>query len=218
MGKTPQKEVHVTLKPNVELERGRPSKVPLNLKENLAKLLTQTKDAVLIREMGEDDEMGSLFVKPIVLMPMNDHVRLMVDERYLNSVTDHTIYSRPLESTQMITTRVNGKVFSVRDLCCAYHQVPLRPETQKSTVFIIGGEQNTYAVGLYGLCGLRKFFDRLKTTSFVPLIKIKQSIIYMDDTIMQSQNKNEMLTVINQYHTLLSKGGLRAAPGKTFFY
>ena len=60
---------HVTLKSNVELKRQRPSKVPLHLKEKLEKLLTQIKDADIIREMGDDDEMGSLFVNPIIVMP-----------------------------------------------------------------------------------------------------------------------------------------------------
>ena len=33
---------------------------------------------------------------------------------------------------------------------------------------------------------------------------------------MQSQNKNEMFTIKNEYHTLLRKAGLKAAPDKTF--
>ena len=115
-------------------------------------------------------------------------------------------------------TRVNGKVFSVSDLSCAYHQVPLSPETQKLTGFIIGGKQYTYIRGFYGLCGLPNFFSRLMTIHFDPLIKKKQAITYIDDTIMQSQNKNEMFTVIKEYHTLLRKAGLKAAPDKTFFF
>ena len=158
VGKTRQ-NFHVTLKPNIELKRQRPSKVLLHLKEKLEKLLTQLKDADIIREMGDDDEMGSLFVNPIILMPKNDYVKLVIDARYLNSVTDLTNYSRPLEPVQMIMTRVNGKVFSVSDLSCAYHQVPLSPETQKLTSFIIGGKQYNYTRGFYGLCGLPNFFS-----------------------------------------------------------
>ena len=52
---------------------------------------------------------------------------------------------------------------------------------------------------------------------FDPLIEKKQAITYIVDTIMQSQNKNEMFTVINEYHTPLRKAGLKAAPEKTFF-
>ena len=35
---------------------------------------------------------------------------------------------------------------------------------------------------------------------------------------MQSQNKNEMLTVIDEYHTLIRRPRLRATPDKTIFY
>ena len=56
------------------------------------------------------------------------------------------------------------------------------------------------------------------TVQFDPLIGKKQAITYTDDTIMQSQKKNEMFTVINEYHSLLRKAGLKAAPNKTYFF
>ena len=143
---------------------------------------------------------------------------LVIDARYLNSVTDLTNYSWPLVPVQTIMTRVNGKVFSVSDLSCAYHQVPLSPETQELTSFIIGGKQYTYTRGVYGLCGLPNFFSRLMTIHFDPFIKKKQAITCIGDTIMQSQNKNKMFTVNNEYHTLLRRAGLKAAPDKTFFF
>ena len=142
--------------------------------------------------------MGSLIVNPIILMPKNDSVKLVIVARYLKTVTDLTSYSWPLEPVQMFITRVNGKVFSVSDLSCAYHQVPLSPETQKLTSFIIGGKHYTYTRGFYELCGLPNFFSRLMTIHFDPLIRKKQAITYIDDTILQSQNKNEMFTVINE--------------------
>ena len=217
VGKTRQK-FHITLKPNVEMKCQRASKVPLHLKDKNEKLLTQLKDADIIREMGDDDEMGSLFVNPKILMPKTDYAKLVIDARYLNSVTDLTNYSWPLEPVQMIMTRVNGKFFSVSDLSCAYHQVPLSYETQKLTSFTIGGRQYTFTPGFYGLCGLPNFFSRLMTIPFDPLIRKKQAITYIDDTIMQSQTRGEMFTIINEYHTLLRKAGLKAAPDKTFFF
>ena len=216
VGKT-RRKFHVILKPKVELKRQRPSKVPLHLKEKLEKLLTQIKDAYVIREMGDDDEMGSLYVNPTILMPKNDYVKLVIDARYLNSVTDLTNYSWPLQIVKMNMTRVNGKLFSVSGLSCAYHQFPLSPETQKLPCFIIGGKQYTYTCGFYGLCGLSNLFSRLMTIHFDPLIKKKEAITYIVDTIMQLQNKNEKFKVINEYHTLLRKACLKAAPDKTFF-
>ena len=188
------------------------------MKEKQEKLLTQLKDVDIIREMGDDDEMGSLFVNSIILMPKNDYLKLVIDARYLNSVTDLTNYSWHLELVQMIMTMVNDKVFSISDLSCAYHQVPLSPETQKLTISIIGGKQYIYTRGFYGLCGLPNFFSRLMTIHLDPLIKKKQAINYIDDTILQSKNKNELFTVINDYQTFLSKAGRKAAPDETFFH
>ena len=89
VGRTRQK-FHVKFKPNGEVKRQRPSKVPLHLNEKLEKLLTQLKDEDIIREMGDDDEMGSLFVNPIILTPKSDYVKLVMDLRFLNSATDLT--------------------------------------------------------------------------------------------------------------------------------
>ena len=71
VGKTRQMFI-VTLKPNVELKQQRPSKIPLHLKEILEKLLTQIKDAKIFSELGDDNEMVSLFVNSIILMPKDD--------------------------------------------------------------------------------------------------------------------------------------------------
>ena len=189
---------HVTLKPNVELKRQRPSKVPLNLKEKLEKLLTKLTDADIVRELG-GDEMGSLIVNPVILMPKNDYVKLVIDARYIISLTNLTNYSWPSEPVQMIMTTVNGKVFSVSDVSCPYHQVPLSREIQKLTSFLIDGKQYTFTLEFYGLCGLPNFLSQLLTIHFGPLIKKKQAITYIDGTIMQSQNKNEMFTVTDEH-------------------
>ena len=58
VGKVRQK-FHVTLKANSELKKQRPSKVPLHLKDKLEKLLGQLQEADIIREMGDNDELGS---------------------------------------------------------------------------------------------------------------------------------------------------------------
>ena len=115
-------------------------------------------------------------------------------------------------------TTVNGKFFSVSDLSCAYHQVPLSFETQKLTSAIIGGRRYTFTRGFYGLCGLQNFISRLVMIRFDPLIRKKQAITYIDDTFMQSQTRSEMFTIISEYYTLLRKAGLKAAPDKTFFF
>ena len=217
VGKTRQK-VHVKLKPNVELKRQKPSKVPLHLKEKLEKLLTQLKDADFNQKMGDKDEMGSIFINLIILMPKSDYVKQVIDARFLNSITDLTNYSWTLEPVQKIMTRANRKFFSVSDLSCAYPQVALSPETQKLTSFIIGGRQYKYTRGFYVLCSLPKSFSRLMPINFEPLIKKEQAIPHIDGTILQSQNKGEMFSIIHEYHDLLRMAGLKAVSEKTFFF
>ena len=145
IGQTRQKFL-VTLKPNSEHRKQRPSKCPLHLKDKQEELFGQLEDSGIIREMGDDDELGSLFVNPIILLPKAEYVKLVSDARYLNSITDLTNNSWPIEPVQMIITRINCNYFSASDLSCAYHQVPLSPETQKLTSFLIGGKQYTYQV------------------------------------------------------------------------
>ena len=102
-----------------------PGKLLYTQKEKLEKLLTQLKDANIIREMGDDAETGSINVTRIILAPQKDYVKVAFDAKYLNSVTDLTNYSWSLEPVQMITTRVNGKFVSVSHLSCGYLKLPL---------------------------------------------------------------------------------------------
>ena len=121
----------------------------------------------------------------------------------------------------MIITRVNGKVFSVSDLSCAYHQVPLSPDTQKLTSFIIQlvvWETVHLHTWVLWLMRTSKLLQSANDNTFRPPHQEKQAITYIDDTILQSQNKNEIFTVINEFHTLLRKAGLKAAPDKMFFF
>ena len=56
------------------------------------------------------------------------------------------------------------------------------------------------------------------TIHFVLPIKSKQAITYIDDTIMQPQNKSEKFSIILEYHIFLRKAGLTAAPEQTFCF
>ena len=61
--------------------------MPLSFKDKLEKLLGQLQDSGIIREMGDDDELGSLFVNPFILLPKADYVKPVIDARYLNLIT-----------------------------------------------------------------------------------------------------------------------------------
>ena len=53
--------------------------------------------------------------------------------------------------------------------------------------------------------------------AFGPLIKEKKAITYIDDTLLQPYTK-EMFNKIKEYHALLRKANLKAAPDKTMSF
>ena len=112
VGKITQ-EFHVQLKKNAELRKQRPLKVPLHYRGRLEILLTELQRAGIIREMGNDVEMGSLFTNPIIILPKGDTAKLVIDARYLNSITDLTNYSWTREPVQMLLTRLDGVYYTM---------------------------------------------------------------------------------------------------------
>ena len=108
-------------------------------------------------------------------------------------------------------TRVNGAYFTSSDLSCAYRQV-LLTETQKLPSFIVDGRQYTYQVGFYGLKPIPNFDIKLMRYAFGLQKMRRQAITYIDDTLLQAQDKQEMFTVILEYHALWRKANLKAAP------
>ena len=107
--------------------------------------------------MGDGSEMRSSFINPVIILPKGNIVKLVIDARYLNSITDLSKYSWPLEPIGSLLTRLNGNYFTTSDLCSAYNQVPLTEETQQLTGFVIGSKQYTFQRGFYGLCGQPNF-------------------------------------------------------------
>ena len=83
--------------------------------------------------MGDDTEMGSSFINPVIILPKGNIVKLVIDSRYLNSITDLSKCSRPLEPIGSLLTTLNGNYFITSDLCSAYNQVPLTEETKQLT-------------------------------------------------------------------------------------
>ena len=200
---------------NSILTKQRPSQVPLHHQEKSEILLEQLCKAGITREMGDNTEMGSSFINTVIILPIENIVKLVIYARYLNSITNLSKYSWPLEPIGSLLTRLNGNYFTTRDLCSAYNQVPLTKETQQLTSFVIGSKQYTFQLGFYGLCGLPNFFSRIMTILFAPLKKSGQAITYIDDTIMQAQTAEEMYSIIKKYHLLLRKAGLKAQPEET---
>ena len=76
------------MKKDDELRKQPPSRVPLHYRDRLEVLLNELQQAGIFRGMGSDVEMGSLFTNPLIILPKGDTVKMVIDARYLNSITD----------------------------------------------------------------------------------------------------------------------------------
>ena len=135
IGRTKHK-FHLPLKKDATFKKQRPSKIPIHLRDKLEKLMDELIQAGIIRELNENDDMNSWFVNPVIILPKKDYVKLVIDARYLNSITDTSNSSWPLEPLNVLMTRITGTIFTSSDLSSAYNQVPLTEDTQKVTSFL----------------------------------------------------------------------------------
>ena len=100
----------------------------------------------------------------------------------------------------------------------AYNQKPLDEKSRRLTQFVIGNQQYEFNRLFYGISKGAAAFSAFMSKIFRPLILKKKVITYLDDVFMQSQTKDEMFTVLEQYHKKLQNKNLKAAPDKLPFF
>ena len=102
----------------------------------------------------------------------------------------------------------------------AYNQMPLDEQSQRLTQFVIGNQQYEINRLFYGISIGPAAFSAFSPLSkiFRPRILRKHAITYSDDVFMQSQTKDEMFIILEQYHQKLKNENMKAAPDKSHFF
>ena len=100
----------------------------------------------------------------------------------------------------------------------AYNQMPLDEQSRRLTQFVIGNQQYEFNRLFYGISIGPAAFSAFMSKIFRPPILKKNAITYLDDVFMQSQTKEEMFNVLEQYHQILQNENLKAAPDKSHFF
>ena len=100
----------------------------------------------------------------------------------------------------------------------AYNQMPLDEQSRRLTQFVIGILQYEFNRLLYGISIGSAAFSAFMSKIFRPLKLKKKAIKYLDDVFMQSQTKDEMFIVLEQYHQILKNENMKAAPERSPFF
>ena len=96
--------------------------------------------------------------------------------------------------------------------------MPLDEQSRRLTQFVIGNQQCEFNRLFYGISIGPAAFSAFMSKIFRPLILKRNAITYLDDVFMQSQTKDEMLTVLEKYHKILQNENLKGAPNKSHFF
>ena len=123
----------------------------------------------------------------------------------------------PIEPVDVALTRINCTIFTTADLNSAYNQIPLDNESMRYTHFTIGNEQYCFKRLFYGTSIGPAAIASILTDFLYPLIQKGTVITYVDDIFIQTTTYDQMYETLEEYHKILQKENLKAAPDKTFF-
>jgi len=153
---------------------------------------------------------------PIVIVPKKDNeIRLCVDYRKLNSLTNRPIFHIP--SAQEIFDHLGGNLFfSTLDLNKGYYQVEISELDREKTAFSTPRGHFQFRKMPFGLCGAPATFQRVLSTVLREHIG-KQCCVYLDDIIVFGRTMAEHNLHLSNVLTKLANAGLKLSEKKCAF-
>ena len=140
-----------------------------------------------------------------------------MDARHLNSSTEQSDKSWPIEPLASQLARAKKKYKCAIDLTYAYAHTPLDEETINLTSFSTGDKLFAFIRGFYGLKGLPNFFTKQISTFFRTLIEQRTRFCSFLNILLLSNSKEHMFQLIEQLHLISTKRNLKLGPEKSFF-
>ena len=211
--------LHLPLKPDAVFKKQRASKVPIHLQDKVNRLLDILEQYEIISPVNKEEQpKGNTSINPVIILAKGELLKIVLDARYLNSLIDETKCNWPIEPIQVILTKIIGKYFTTADMNSADNQMPLDEQSRRLTQFVIGKQQYEFNSLFYGISIGPAAFSAFMSKIYRPLILKENAITYLDDVFMQSQTKDEMFIILEQYHQILKNENMKAAPDKSHFF
>ena len=211
----------IRLKPNAQLITQRPSKVPIHYRDKLNTLLKELEKHNIMKQIGSSPQdkpvYGTTCLNPFIILPKGDSIKCVLDARHLNSNTEQSDESWPIEPLAPHLARANTKYKCAIDIMYAYAHTPLDEETIKLPSFSSGDKLFASIRGFYGLKGLPNFFTKQMSTFFRKPIEQGFALVYINNILLSSNSKEHMFQLIEQLHLISTKHNLKLAPEKSFF-
>ena len=100
-------------KPNAQLLTQRPSKVPIHYRDKLNTLLKDLEKHNIIKQIGSSHDKpvyGTIYLNPFIIISKGDSIKCVLDARHLNSNTEQSDGSWPIEPLAPQLARANKKI------------------------------------------------------------------------------------------------------------
>ena len=177
------------------------------LKQQLDQLLRDDK----IKSSTNPYDASVLFAKK-----KNDKLRICIDYRALNSQTIQNHYALP-RIDELFDHLHEAKVFSKLDLISDYYQIAIKSKNRHKTAFRTRYDHYEFNVMPFELTNTSVTFQTLINDIFRDLLDICV-IIYLDDILVYSKNKDEYEQHLRQVLQCLKDNQLYARLSKCTFF
>ena len=118
------------------------SKVPIHLQDKVNRILDiLEKYEMYSPVIKEEQPERNTFKNPVNILAKGESLKIVLDARYLNSLTDESKCNWPIEPIQVILTKMNGKYITTADMNSVYNHMPLDEQSRRLTKLVIGNEQ-----------------------------------------------------------------------------
>ncbi|MEL7309029.1 MAG: reverse transcriptase family protein, partial [Pseudomonadota bacterium] len=187
-----------------------PRRVPVNVQTKVDNLVND------LEEKGIIVKTVSPWNSPIVVVPKkNGDIRLCVDYRHLNSITERPIYHIP-DARELFDSLDGSEYFSALDLSMGYHQIEMDERDMGKTAFTTRNGQFCFKRMPFGLCGAPQSFQRVMA-AILREQNWKNCLIYLDDICIFGSTLKEHNTRLRSVLHCLAKAGVKLSPGKCVF-
>ncbi|GJP76635.1 hypothetical protein CLOP_g7049 [Closterium sp. NIES-67] len=158
----------------------------------------------------------SPYTTPILFMPKKDGgFRMCIDYRALNRITIKSRYPIP-RADELLDQLRGAKFFSKIDLRGGYHQIRVAAGDYHKTEFRTRCGSYEYLVMPFGLTNAPSTFQMTMNGVFRKLLD-KCVIMYLDDILIYSRNREQHLRDLDVVFTLLHKNRLITKGSKCDF-
>lgn len=142
-------------------------------------------------------------------------LRLVIDYRPLNFFLRDEQF--PLPNRQAFFANLaTAKIFSKFDLKAGFWQLGIKPEERFKTAFCIPDQHYQWTVMPFSLKTASSIFQKTVTRIFS--LMVPHMLIYIDDLLIFSENPDDHLKHLHQFHQLLQQYGIMLSQRKCVFF